>query len=374
MTKVDALLENFVHDTQGELMSQSTVSWRRDNKSAKLDHIITWNLPHDSNAGSLAACWRSVGSGIPEGCEVLDHPELARRLADTPILKQHELSRFLPGLTARSVVKAGEKVFQPVPLGQVDWLGGPRHDHAMVGFRIAPLVLAATLAHTRKYASPARGRTRIRLKDWQRLAPALQKELSGGAEAMWKKVQAGTVDAGAAVQDTLRNRHQLAQSRMAPTIRSREHQQRRAAHISHEQIQLLRTIARVDAALRDGPQVARVTRSQDLVLEEDMDVAWSSPLNPQEKLLITSTELWRKYLTASLKTCKDELEKQTNNQIRENRRAMDRRARKAFEDEHKGPSKFAGKRAEHRTQEELRWRVPHGLQWVERHEDSRDEM
>jgi hypothetical protein len=56
---------------------------------------------------------------------VLDHPELARRLADTPILKQHELSRFLPpDLTARSVVKAGEQVFQPVPLGQVDWLGG----------------------------------------------------------------------------------------------------------------------------------------------------------------------------------------------------------------------------------------------------------
>ena len=175
------------------------------------------------------------------------------------------------------------------------------------------------------------------------------------------------------MQATLRNRHQLAQSWMAPTIRSREHQQRRAAHRSHEQIQLLRTIARVDAALRDGPQVVRVTRSQDLVLE-DMDVAWSSPLNPQEKLLITSTELWKKYLTARLKTCKDELEKQTNNRIRENRRAMDRRARKAFEDEHKGPSKFAGKRAEHRTQEELRWRVPHGLQWVEKHEDSRDEV
>jgi hypothetical protein len=56
-------------------------------------------------------------------------------------------------------------------------------------------------------------------------------------------------------------------------------------------------------------------------------------------------------------------EKQTNSQIRENRRAMDKRARRAFEDEHKGPSKFAGKRVEHRTQEELRWRVPHGLQW-----------
>jgi hypothetical protein len=53
---------------------------------------------------------------------------------------------------------------------------------------------------------------------------------------------------------------------------------------------------------------------------------------------------------------------------------MDRRARKAFEDEHKGPSKFAGKRAEHRTQEELRWRVPHGIQWVEWQENARDEV
>jgi hypothetical protein len=51
---------------------------------------------------------------------------------------------------------------------------------------------------------------------------------------------------------------------------------------------------------------------------------------------------------------------------------MDRRAKKAFEDEHKGPNKFAGKRAEHRTQEELRWRVPHGIQWVEWREETRD--
>ena len=53
---------------------------------------------------------------------------------------------------------------------------------------------------------------------------------------------------------------------------------------------------------------------------------------------------------------------------------MDRRARRAFEDEHKGPSKFAGKRTEHRTQEELRWRVPNGLQWVEWQEPARDEV
>ena len=67
---------------------------------------------------------------------------------------------------------------------------------------------------------------------------------------------------------------------MAPTIRSRERHQRRAAHRSREQIQLLRTIARTEAALKDGPQITQVTRSQNLVLE-DMDVAWSSPLSPR---------------------------------------------------------------------------------------------
>ena len=104
-----------------------------------------------------------------------------------------------------------------------------------------------------------------------------------------------------------------------------------------------------------------------------MDVAWSPPLSPQEKLAITSTESWRKYLTANLKSCKEELERQTHSQVRENRRAMDSRARKAFEDEHKGPSKFAGKRTEHRTQDKLRWRVPNGLQWVEWHEQAYDD-
>ena len=54
-----------------------------------------------------------------------------------------------------------------------------------------------------------------------------------------------------AVQDTLRSRNQLARSWMAPTIRSRERHQRRAAHRSREQIQLLRTIARTEAALKD---------------------------------------------------------------------------------------------------------------------------
>ena len=123
----------------------------------------------------------------------------------------------------------------------------------------------------------------------------------------------------------------------------------------------------MEAALQEGPQVTRITRAQDLVLE-DMDIAWSSPLSSQEKLSITSTEDWTKYLVATLKSCRGELERQTHKQVRESRRALDRRAKKSFDDEHKGPSKFAGKRAEHRTQKTLWWREPNGLQWVEWHE------
>jgi hypothetical protein len=100
-----------------------------------------------------------VGTEIFEGCKELDHPALAQRLARTTILKQYELPLILPrGLNnAQSVVRVGEQVFRPVPLGQVDWLGGPQHDHARVGFRIAPQVLA----HTRKYCQQAEGTTRI---------------------------------------------------------------------------------------------------------------------------------------------------------------------------------------------------------------------
>jgi len=106
MKRVDDLLAQFVTDTQGELMSPSTVSWRQGSKGAKLDHIVTWNLSHDSSAGSLGACWRSVGTEIPEGCKELDHPALAQRLARTLILKQHELLLLLPqGLNAQSVVR-----------------------------------------------------------------------------------------------------------------------------------------------------------------------------------------------------------------------------------------------------------------------------
>jgi hypothetical protein len=168
------------------------------------------------------------------------------------------------------------------------------------------------------YCPQVEGKTCIRLKDWQTLAPALQRELGDAGVVTLAGVRAGTVNVSIAVQDTLQSRNQLARSWMTPTIWSRERHQRRAAHRSHKQIQLLRTITRM----------VRITRAQNLVLE-DMDIAWSSPLSPKKKWSITSTEAWMKFFVASLKSCKEELELQTHNQVREIRRSMDRRAKRA---------------------------------------------
>ena len=67
------------------------------------------------------------------------------------------------------------------------------------------------------------------------------------------------------------------------------------------------------------------------------------------------------------------MDRQTHKQVRKNRRALDRRAKKAFEDEHKGPSKLAGKRVEHPHSRRDSWRVPNRLQWVEWHNKALDE-
>ena len=63
MKRVDEALTNFVKATQGQLMSPNAPSWRRGERGAKLDHLVTWNLSHDSCAGSLGCtCFASTSN------------------------------------------------------------------------------------------------------------------------------------------------------------------------------------------------------------------------------------------------------------------------------------------------------------------------
>ena len=110
-------------------------------------------------------------------------------------------------------------------------------------------------------------------------------------------------DVGVAVSATLQERNQLAQSLLAPTTRSRQHQQRRREHRDREQIRLQRDIARAEAALRDGPQDKRVTTAQRLCLR-DVELAQDGVLGSQDILNVLRSEHWTKLLEERIRVSK----------------------------------------------------------------------
>ena len=175
----------------------------------------------------------------------------------------------------------------------------------------------------------------------------------------------GQEDAGEAVQQTMQERMQLEEQLLAPTVKARLHQQRREAHRNHEQIVLLRDIARAEAALREGPQDVNITVAQRLCLR-DLDFSALGLLSVQEELAVVNSSHWKSLLEERVRVSKEALRSLTQRQVHESRREMDRRARRAFENEHKGPSKFTGKQGRSHQPELLRWAVPVGLQWVSR--------
>ena len=61
-------------------------------------------------------------------------------------------------------------------------------------------------------------------------------------------------------------------------------------------------------------------------------------------------------------------------QVDESRRAMDRQARREFLEEHKGPSKFTGKRSAGMTPEQLHWDAIIGAQWILRKDQADTEL
>ena len=79
---------------------------------------------------------------------------------------------------------------------------------------------------------------------------------------------------------------------------------------------------------------------------------------------MTASAHWKSLLEERVRVSKEALCSLTQQQVHESRREMDRRARRAFENEHKGPSKFTGKQGSSHQPELLRWAVPVGLQWV----------
>jgi len=67
---------------------------------------------------------------------------------------------------------------------------------------------------------------------------------------------------------------------------------------------------------------------------------------------------WNIVLNAMIESHRNELQSKAIQQDRWNNREADRRAEKAFLEEHKGPGKFSGNYGPQPTQTELVWRMP----------------
>ena len=86
----------------------------------------------------------------------------------------------------------------------------------------------------------------------------------------------------------------------------------------------------------------------------------------QEEHEVVGSPHWTSMLEERVRVSREVLRMLTQRQVHDSRKEMDRRARHAFENEHKGPSKFTGKQGRSQQPEMLRWAVPVGLQWVSR--------
>ena len=394
MRQVDTLLADLVRETGGRMISPATMSWKQDGgcKGARLDHVVCWNMAVHESGAPVGREWRQAGNLAPEGAQELTHQKLqlileqytkAGRLAEqaeredaqelTPqqaqwvrersiSLSQDDWARLdMETISPQCAIRVGESFFQPAVYGRADWTGAPQHDHAKVSVSIARDVLK--FEREQQATHQRARRRRPRLDDWKKIAPDLNATLQARVLTRQTAIREGKIDTGEAVQQTMKERVQLEEQLLAPVVKARSHQQRRGPHRNHEQIALMRDIARAETALREGPQGDRITAAQGLCLR-DLDFSALGQLSRQEELAVTASAHWKSLLEERVRVSKEALCSLTQQQVHESRREMDRRARRAFENEHKGPSKFTGKQGSSHQPELLRWAVPVGLQWV----------
>ena len=363
MQRVDALLTSFIKETGGRLISPSTVSWeqRAGQKGARLDHVVCWNVPLGRSACEMGLEWEKMGQVEPTGALMITNERLSKHLEKSTSLTMEEGRAVgMSDISAQSAIRVGQDFFQPVVRGRVDWTGQQQHDHAKLSVEIATEVLTFERGIQR---GPKTGKCRIKLSDWKKIAPDLNASMQGGAKERTRQVRGGYMDAGDAVRATTQGRTGKAREMHQPAVRARETRQRRGEHRNKEQILLWRDVSRAEAALREGLNQDRVTRAQELCLQ---DIGWHAErsLTTSDKLTVTHSSHWKSLLEERVRVNKETIRLLTQKQVTDSRIEMDRRAKKAFENEHKGPSKFAGKRVGNRQPELLRWAVPVGFQWV----------
>jgi len=251
-------------------------------------------------------------------------------------------------------------------MGRADWVGSTRHDHARITFRVAELMLPprnAAVTHTA-------GKRKFKLDEWKDAAPEIQVKIEAEVAALHEEVKAGRMDVGEAMENAMSKRDQVMTDIYSVKKCPRAHG--RHPNRCHEQIIAFRELAQAKAALAAAPASNRITAAQEEVLRS-IDISDGTELSQGEKILLAASRPWKELLRARISTRENTIARLTERQVNDSRREADRQARREFLEEHKGPSKFAGKRGGICRPERLWWAVPNGLQVIcERDNESKD--
>ena len=251
-------------------------------------------------------------------------------------------------------------------MGRADWVGSTRHDHARITFRVAELMLPprnAAVTHTA-------GKRKFKLDEWKDAAPEIQVKIEAEVAALHEEVKAGRMDVGEAMENAMSKRDQVMTDIHSVKKCPRAHG--RHPNRCHEQIIAFRELAQAKAALAAAPASNRITAAQEEVLRS-IDISDGTELSQGEKILLAASRPWKELLRARISTRENTIARLTERQVNDSRREADRQARREFLEEHKGPSKFAGKRGGICRPERLWWAVPNGLQVIcERDNESKD--
>ena len=139
----------------------------------------------------------------------------------------------------------------------------------------------------------------------------------------------------------------------------------RMPHRSKAQIQAMKELSRTTAASKESVQGERITLAQELCLL-DTNIGGESGLTQDEKVLILKSHEWQRFLQSRITTRENVRKVMMQRQVDESRKAMDRQSRRDFLDEHKGPSKYTGKRTAGLAPEQLQWEALIRAQWIHR--------
>ena len=247
----------------------------------------------------------------------------------------------------------------PIDSGITGWVGDSVHDHGRVTVQI-PGIGIPTMPVINHQKGTNRAGKRRPVQWWRDHAEELETEQQATLSSIGHTKATSPEDTRRHKDAILQGRLQSAKKVDKTSERNRDLTSKRGPHKAKNQRALLREIACLQAADKDSAKEF-VTKAE-LMCLRDSGLEQELGLSPNENKAVVKSREWSLFLAARTRRLLKEVQAITARQIQSTKRALEQEVFKDFLEEHKGPSRFAGKGESTLQPEALDWEVPVGLQ------------